>query len=264
MAKQTSGINGGFNGKVGTVVGYQWRGEWVMRALPHDFHDAKTERQLGQRGRFKASVGFAARLRDILVLGLKQSATKAHKTEYNYFQMINNDCLAWDGESLAVDYPNLRVSEGPVAPVAFTRVERMENELVVEFEKNPEHRNCNSNDKVYVAVVNAVRCEAVLSLPMYRRMRSVAVQLPSHWEGEEVHLYGFVQDLAGRASKSAYIDVESEGVSDEIFFVSLQHEKDGNFSDGRPSVADSQRTTGDDGFGVERKCEDGDADTRGG
>ena len=210
MGKQVGGINGPYQGKIGKVIGYQWRGLWVTRAVPRDFHDAKTERQLGQRGRFKASVGFAARLRDILVLGLKQSATKAHKTEYNYFQMINNDCLAWDGESLAVDYPNLRVSEGPVAPVAFTRVERMENELVVEFEKNPEHRNCNSNDKVYVAAVNAVRCEAVLSLPVYRRMRSVTVELPENWEGEEVHLYGFVQDLAGRASECAYIGTVEE------------------------------------------------------
>jgi hypothetical protein len=155
------------------------------------------------------------------VLGLKQSATKVHKTEYNYFQMINNDCLAWDGESLAVDYPNLRVSEGPVAPVAFTRVERMENELVVEFEKNPEHRNCNGNDRVYVAAVNARREEAVLSLPVYRRMGSITVSLPEYWDGEEVHLYGFVQDNAGRCSESCYLGtaeaIESEEEADGLF-----------------------------------------------
>lgn len=236
MAKQTSGINGGFNGKVGTVVGYQWRGEWVMRALPHDFHDAKSERQLEQRGRFKASVGFAARLRDILILGLRQVSQKAHKTEYNYFQMINNDCLAWDGESLVVDYPNLKLSEGPVAPVGFSVFSEATqdgcvsqlnskhltlNTITIPFEKNPEHRNCNSNDKVYVAAVNAVRCEAVLSLPVYRRMRSVTIELPVHWEGEEVHLYGFVQDLAGRASESCYIG-EWSVVSGQLSIVSGQ------------------------------------------
>jgi hypothetical protein len=213
MAKQLGGINGPYQGKVGKVVGYQWRGQWVVRAAAEEFHDAKSERQLEQRGRFKASVAFAARLRDILVLGLKQSAQKAHKTEYNYFQMINNGCLAWDGENLVVDYPNLKLSEGPVAPVAFTGVVQGNAEesgggqiITLSFEKNPEHRNCNGNDKVFVAAINASRCEAVLSLPVYRRMGSITLTLPSYWENDEVHLYGFVQDNAGRCSESVYIN----------------------------------------------------------
>ena len=208
MGKQLGGINGPYVGKIGKVVGYQWRGIWVTRAMPEEFHDAKSERQLEQRGRFKAMVGFAGRLKDILRIGLKQSALKAHKTECNYFQMINKNCLLWDDGALNVDYEHLRLSEGPVAPVAFTHVEcgMMSDELVITFEKNPEHRNCNGNDKVFVAAVNAARCEAVLSLPVYRRMGSITLELPTHWEGEEVHLYGIVQDNAGRCSESVYIN----------------------------------------------------------
>ena len=207
MGKQTSGINGGFHGKVGNVVGYMWRGQWCMRAKPQEFHDAKTERQLEQRSLFKASVAFAGRLKDILRLGFQQQALRLHKTECNYFLMVNKRCLAWDGENLAVDFENLKVSEGPVAPVAFTRVERgaTDEELEISFEKNPEHRNCGSNDKVYVAAICAGRSEAVLSLPVYRRMQHITLLLPAHWAGEEVHLYGFVQDNAGRTSDSSYI-----------------------------------------------------------
>ena len=149
MGKQLGGINGPYVGKIGKVVGYQWRGIWVTRAMPEEFHDAKSERQLEQRGRFKAMVGFAGRLKDILRIGLKQSALKAHKTECNYFQMINKDCLLWDDGALVVDYEHLRLSEGPVAPVAF---QRQSNSLLFalhfSFEKNPEHRNCNGNDRV--------------------------------------------------------------------------------------------------------------------
>lgn len=218
MGKQIGGINGPYLGKVGKVIGYQWKGMWVTRAVPEEIHDAKSEKQLGQRGRFRASVALAARLRDILLIGLKQSAAKASKTEYNYFQMINNDCLAWDGESLVVDYEHLRLSEGPVAPVAFPNgVQRSEagggaQSITIPFEKNPEHRNCNSNDKVYVAAICASRNEAVLSLPVYRRMKSITLELPSVWEGEEVHFYGFVQDIAGRTSESVYISLEGDGL----------------------------------------------------
>jgi hypothetical protein len=213
MGKQTSGINGGFQGKVGNAVGYMWRGQWCVRAKPREFHDAKTEKQLEQRALFKASVAFAGRLKDILRMGFQRSALKVHKTECNYFLMVNKHCLAWDGESLAVDYEHLRLSEGPVAPVAFTRVERGANdELVIEFEKNPEHRNCNGNDKVYVAAICAEREEAVLSLPVYRRMKRIMVVLPEHWEEMEVHLYGFVQDNAGRTSESVYINLEGKSL----------------------------------------------------
>lgn len=207
MAKQIGGINGPYQGKVGNVVGYQWKGKWVTRGVAKDFHDAESELQLEQRNRLGATMAFAARLRDILLLGLKKAALAAQMTEYNYFYRINKECLTWDGEALEVDYEHLRVSEGPLAPVAFTNVERgvMNDELIIEFEKNPEHRNCNSNDKVYVAAVCAERSEAVLTLPVYRRMRRITVWLPATWEGMEVHLYGFVQDSADRTSETFYI-----------------------------------------------------------
>ena len=110
-----------------------------------------------------------------------------------------------------------------MAPVAFTGVHEgtLPQEIILDFEKNPEHRNCNGNDRVYVAAINASRCEAVLSLPVYRRMGSITLTLPSYWENDEVHLYGFVQDNAGRCSESIYINFigvkgcERTNVSDE-------------------------------------------------
>lgn len=206
MGKQIGGINGPYLGKVGDVVGYQWKGKWITRSMPKVFHDAESEGQLKERSRLGASMGLAARMRDILLIGFKQVADERKMTEYNYFYHINNDSLAWDGESLAVDYEGLRVSEGPVAPVGFGAVEVVgEMTLAIDFEKNPEHRVSNGNDKVYVAAVCPSRREAVLSLPVYRRMKRITVVLPQAWEGLDVHLYGFVQDAAGRVSMSSHI-----------------------------------------------------------
>ena len=227
MAKQTDGIHGGYRGRVGNVVGYMWRGQWCVRTKPRDFHDAKTEKQLEQRALFKASVTFAGSLKEILREGLHLPALKMHKTECNYFLMINKGCFAMSDEELMVDYEHLRVSEGPVAPVAFSvvgdqcsvfseatqdgRVSQLNtkhltlNTITIAFEKNPEHRNCNSSDKVYVAALCPARGEALLSLPVYRRTKSITMELPEAWSGEEVQLYGFVQDNAGRCSESVYI-----------------------------------------------------------
>ena len=211
MAKQSEGINGGYRGKVGTVVGYIWRGQWCLRARPTHFNDARTEKQLEHRALFKATVAFAGRVKEVLRTGFKVAALDAHKTECNYFLMRNKGCFAMDGETLTVDYPSLRVSEGPVAPVAFVRAApAQEGTVTLEFEKNPEHRRANSADLVYVAAFNAEDGVAELSAPVYRRTGSVSVMLPPAWEGKEVHLYGFVVDNAGRASDSVYIGELSE------------------------------------------------------
>lgn len=257
MAKQIGGINGPYLGRVGCKVGYNWRDIWCVRSIPAVFHDPETVLQLHQRNRFGSSVKLAARLRDILLMGFYHSSRKAQMTEYNYFQKINNGCLAWEPSSqpssekgagtFVVDYENLKLSEGPVAPVAFFGVMQGGVEvrggalaITIPFEKNPEHRQCNGNDKVYVAVVNARRREAVLSLPVYRRMHSIAVEMPAAWAGDEVHLYGFVQDSGERMSSSIYIGelhrlaVEAGGGHDVVLVDELQGEEGGGFVQQKP------------------------------
>lgn len=207
MAKISNGINDGFRGKVGTVVGYMWRGQWCMRAKPRFYHDAKTEAQLEHRALFKATVAYAGQVKEVLHVGLHRPALDAHKTECNYFLKINNGCFSMSDYGLVIFYEILRVSEGPVAPVAFRVPEWVDERTVtVAFEKNPERRRANSDDKVYVAVFNATSGEATLSLPVYRRMKSITVALPEGWERKDVYLYGFVQDNDGRTSDSVCLN----------------------------------------------------------
>ena len=237
MAKQTDGINGGYRGRVGSAVGYMWRGQWCVRSMPRFFHDAKTDSQLEQRALFKATVAFAGRVKEVLRTGLHQPALDVHKTECNYFLKINKGCFGIEnGElrteneaTLVVDYPSLVVSEGPVAPVGFgsvaptppfghpsleggdgaTQVTAASTShlsaLTFHLDKNPEHRRANADDKVFVALFCAETGEAMLSLPAYRRSKAITVTLPDEWVGTEVHLYGFVQDNAARTSDSVYL-----------------------------------------------------------
>ena len=227
MGKQTEGINGGFRGTVGTVVGYMWRGQWCMRARPRFYHDAKTEAQLEQRELFKATVAYAGRVREVLRTGFHAPALAAHKTECNYFLKVNKGCFAMADGELAVDYEHLRVSEGPVAPVGFGEAVLQSDTVIgIPFEKNPEHRRADASDKVYIAAFCAGTGEAELSIPVYRRTKRATVVLPERWEGQEVHLYGFVQDNAGRTSDSAYLNPAELAIDNED--VDLPSEESGD------------------------------------
>jgi len=107
---------------------------------------------------------------------------------------------------LTIDYENLLLADGPVAPVAFNEVQMVdESTLKVCFEKNPLRRTARSEDLVYLAAYCPELDEFDLSLPAYRRSNAVTISLNPYWAGREVHLWGFVVDSKGRASQSQYI-----------------------------------------------------------
>ena len=206
MGKQQDGIGGGFSGRLGNVVGYNWRGRWCVRSLPADFKDARTDAQLRQRQLFREMVRFAGRAKRILALGLEAASRNAGVTPSNYFIRINKECFALQDGDLAVDLPELRLSDGPVAPVAFDAPQLLDDATIsVAFEKNPLHRNCSQDDEVYLVAYCPEYKDFDFSDPASRRRKQAVLQLNEAWVGKEVHLWGFVVDRAGRASQSLYI-----------------------------------------------------------
>ncbi|MBR1766040.1 MAG: hypothetical protein IJ745_03240 [Bacteroidales bacterium] len=212
MAKQQHGINDGFRGTVGTVIGYEWRGRWCLRSRPRTVRNPRTERQQENRTLFRQVVALTALLRPVLRHGLRQRSQAAHMTEANYFHHINKSLFGMDSEGrLTVDYEALALSEGPVAPVGFaapsaeTQHEASPRSATVTFERNPLHLNSNSDDEVWLVALCPEAGEVCLSAPAMRRSRQATLTLPDHWTDMDVHLYGFVTDYAGRASASSYI-----------------------------------------------------------
>ena len=225
MGKQQDGIGGGFSGRLGNVVGYNWRGRWCVRSLPADFKDARTDAQLRQRQLFREMVRFAGRAKRILALGLEAASRNVGVTPSNYFIRINKGCFALQDGELAVDLPELRLSDGPVAPVAFEAPQLLDDATIsVAFEKNPLHRNCSQDDEVYLVAYCPEYKDFDFSDPASRRRKQAVLQLNEAWVGKVVHLWGFVVDRAGRASQSLYIgsgilgDFPTEQEEDSVYF----------------------------------------------
>ena len=217
---KSNGFVSGFSGRLGNVVGYVWRGKSCVRTLPSQFNDAKTERQLEQRSLFKQTIDLASRAKKVLHVGLHVQSVNAQMTECNYFMHINKRCFSLRDGELEVDYASLVVSDGPVAPVAFGAPQLVdETTLVIDFEKNPLHRVAKSDDNVYLAVYCPELNDFRLSNPVSRSSKHLEMNFPSLYAGKEVHLWGFVQDYAGRASMSQYIGcgvLTMEEVADDV------------------------------------------------
>ncbi|MBP3763909.1 MAG: hypothetical protein J6I49_08560 [Bacteroidales bacterium] len=206
MAKLEQGILGAFSGRVGTVVGYTWRGRSCVRAYQRVVAYPNTVGQQLERDWFVAMVRFASRAKAALKLGMRHRAYDAQMTEGNYFVFKNKQHFTRNGDLLRVDYARLSISEGPAADVYFKAPQFAEGEVVsVDFEKNSLSLRASSEDSVYLFAYAPGVDEGYLSAPALRRSKTLKMNLPQHWAGAEVHLYGFVVDREGRSSNSTYI-----------------------------------------------------------
>lgn len=66
MAEIKNGILGGVSGKIGTVVGANWRGKNIIRAIPRKSKKAPSLAQLEQRAKFKLIIAFLSPLNAIV------------------------------------------------------------------------------------------------------------------------------------------------------------------------------------------------------
>ena len=281
MAKLHQGILGAFSGKVGTVVGYLWRGRQVVRAYRKEINYPNTESQQAEREWFVSMVRFAATARQALLLGLRERAARDQMTEGNAFVKMNKHCFgrthapvaayggatpsSLEGEQKSLqpnsspklgevpegrrsvlqdggeygskatrprpsgtpsslegelkcrdaacrvptEYERIRISEGAAAPVRFAAAEIGESGILrVDFEKNSGMTRAKGSDHVYIYIYNTDSKEGLLSHPAERRSGRLQVQLPDGWNHLNIKLWGFVVDKAGRASRSAFVEIE--------------------------------------------------------
>ena len=206
MAKQSNGILDGYRGTIGTVIGYQWRGRWCLRARPRQVHNPRTEAQQEHRRLFRDMVQLAGKMRQALHYGLQLASLEEQMTECNLFVKMNKERFTPQG----VDYSALEISCGPVAPVAFTSaVVDEDNVLRTTFEKNPLHLRADGDDRVRVYAFCPALMEGRLSTPVFRRDRQLSMALPDEWAGLEVHFYAFVQDWKKQTSQTIYLEGRS-------------------------------------------------------
>ncbi len=231
MARQENGFIGGYAGSLGPVIGYNWRGRWCVRSKPARVHNPRTDRQQSHRQLFKAMVQFASLHGHVLRVGMRQAALAEGMTEQNLFVKLNSQSFSMVDGVAEVDYSDLVFSSGPVAPVAFGAPVVDERQvLTVSFEKNPLHQRASADDTVYLYVCCPSVGGALLSAPVYRRTGCVSMMLPDEWVGQEVYVYGFVTDYAGRASQTLYAGADGVAEPDAEYIVA-DNVADGDESD---------------------------------
>jgi hypothetical protein len=111
MGKINQGILGGFAGKVGNVVGGNWKGINYMRVKPASVSNPKTDGQVGQRSKFAIVLQFLQPMKEHIKIGFRNYAVK--KTEFNSAMSYNlNNAVIGEFPDFAIDYSSALVAKG--------------------------------------------------------------------------------------------------------------------------------------------------------
>ena len=212
MAKINLGILGGFMGKVGTVVGYFWKGKAVMRSYTRSVRNPKSSTQQELRQRFAAANMLAATLRGALELGLGKYAQQRQETECNSFVHLNFPCFTLDGGgTMSISYSDLRLAKGPLPKVSFGRADfSTAQQVKVPFTGNLQKAGADGNDEVFLVVYSPDLGDSIVSTPAQRSSAQAVCEVPEDWNGLQVHVWGFAVGGDGtehhlQASESTYI-----------------------------------------------------------
>jgi Family of unknown function (DUF6266) len=206
MGTIKTGILGGFNGTVGTVVGSSWKGISTMRARPKGRKGTFSPAQLEQQARFALMISFLQPISILMNLTYKKAAVKMSGFNKVFSENVRN-AIAGVYPAFTIDYPKVVLSRGVVSnvskPVAASTAA---GKLVYTWTDNTGATDSAlSSDIVFVAAYNeALNQWTYLSSAAARNAGTFTLDV-SAFSGKPVHSYiGIMSADRNRTGPSIY------------------------------------------------------------
>ncbi|HTO34607.1 MAG TPA: DUF6266 family protein [Flavobacterium sp.] len=207
MGKINQGILGGFSGKVGNVIGGNWKGIDYMRVKPASVHNPRTEGQMDQRTRFAQVLQFLQPMKDFIKVGYKNYAIKM--TQFNSaMSYILKNAVTGSFPNYTIDYANALISRGSLAG-ALNGSATSSTAGTIEFTwyDNSNEGNAQATDKALILAYNKTKGEAVFVTDgALRTAGTQTLTVPDDFSGDAVECFiAFISADGLSVSNSKYV-----------------------------------------------------------
>lgn len=207
MGKINQGILGGFSGKIGNVIGGNWKGIDYMRIKPANVANPRTEGQLDQRSKFSTVLRFLQSMTGFIKVGFKGYAIKM--TEFNSAMSFNlSNGITGSYPDYSIDYPNALVSRGALAFALNPAIDStVAGSVSYIWDDNSGEGNAKATDKAMLLVFNASKKEAVFVTDGdARSATSQDLLVPDNYSGDTVHAFiSFISEDGKSVSNSKFV-----------------------------------------------------------
>lgn len=207
MGKISQGILGGFSGKVGNVIGGNWKGIDYMRVRPASVSNPQTEGQVDQRSKFSTVLGFLQPLRGFLKIGFRNYAIKM--TEFNSAMSYNvKNAVIGVYPDYVIDFESALISRGGLTAALNPTVDTpAAGQVQFNWVDNSIDGNARPADRAMVLVYNPARNEAVyVTDGSARSIGNHTLTVPNQYSGDTVYAFiAFISEDGKEVSNSKYV-----------------------------------------------------------
>ncbi|SHI60730.1 hypothetical protein SAMN04488096_10310 [Mesonia phycicola] len=207
MGKISQGILGGLSGKVGNVIGGNWKGIDYLRIKPSSVANPRTEGQVNQRNKFTVTLEFLQPNQPFIKKGYRAYAVK--KTEFNAaMSYVLNNAVTGIAPNFEVQYADALLSRGGLSGALNPDTNLATPEQVTFiWDDNSNEGNAATTDKVMVLVYNPAKKESMYVLEgAERTVGSQIVQIPATYAGDTVEMFmAFISADGTKVSNSVYL-----------------------------------------------------------
>ena len=206
MGTISKGILGGFSGKVGTVVGANWRGMDVIRSVPKKIQRTPTESQMIQRLKFALVTQFLAPVGPLTRSWYGQpSGVKSRRNLAVSYHI--KEAVTGVNPDFMMDYVKVIMTKGELPSVQEPDVVPAAGALLgCSWEDNSDQGLANPDDLFLIVIYNETRKLFDYQHTAARSALSFNMQLPATWTGEEVQCWvSFISADEKKQANSIYM-----------------------------------------------------------
>ena len=205
MGTHKQGILGSFSGKIGTVIGSTWRGQWVMRGLTTKKRGKSDPSQLQQQAKFGLMIKFLRPLGSLL--SQTYDITPAEMTGINKALSDNiKNAITGVYPAFTVDFTKLSLSKG-ILPNAEspTAASTVAGKITFTWTDNSGTGDALATDMAFVAVYNDTLNRWIFKQNIAARNAGTYTLDVTAFSGKPVQTYfGFISADGSSVSDSLY------------------------------------------------------------
>jgi len=201
------GILGGISGKVGTVVGGNWKGINYLRARPQSVKNPNSAKQQSQRTKFSVVLSFLKPFTGFLATGFKSLAVG--QTGFNAAMSYNvKKAVTGTAPNFVMDYQFALLSTGKLTGAVNPSIDSL-SPATIQFgwADNTGTGNAKADDVAVLASFIEDTAEAVYQFTTTQRSALVAeLSVPAAYSGKTVQCWLIFQTADGKdISISQYV-----------------------------------------------------------
>lgn len=208
MAHFNKGILGGFSGKVGTVVGVNWRGKNIMRSLPTKKKKTATPAQAKQRAKFTLAAQFMGPLKAITDKYFGEYQGSKSRTNLAMSHQILRTIVDKEDGTFEIDFSQVVISKGVLPNIAVESIAVDENKLNLTWKSNANANLASENDKLIVVIFSKSQNAFSINLDTdaTRSSEAVTITLPQGFAADDNEVWVLLaSDDNAINSTSAYL-----------------------------------------------------------